>query len=121
MKALGVGIGEVELRDIEVTRASSGQPAVLLHRGAADLARAQGVARWSLSLTHTNVTALAILATLPEKLRDDRLTNVSRGSMLAMNGEIAPAISAYEKVRTATANLTVTTNRATAWEWWSAT
>jgi len=35
MKALGVGIGEVTFRDIEVTRAESGQPSLLLSGTAA--------------------------------------------------------------------------------------
>ena len=49
--------------------------------------------------------ALDILATIPESLSDDRLTNLSRGQMLTMNEEIAPAISAYEKVMANVASL----------------
>ncbi|MGE0729693.1 MAG: holo-ACP synthase [Acidimicrobiia bacterium] len=60
MKVLGVGIGEVRLRDIEVVRADSGAPSLRLHGSAAELAEGRSVRRWLLSLTHTDLVASAV-------------------------------------------------------------
>ncbi len=64
MKALGVGLGALPLRDIEVTRSPSGQPAVVLHGAARELAETRGVTSWRLSLSHTSDTALATAVAL---------------------------------------------------------
>lgn len=64
MKALGVGLGEVDLKDIEVVRADSGAPSVALHGRAAALASQRGVTSWQLSLTHTDTAAHAIAVAL---------------------------------------------------------
>lgn len=64
LKALGVGLGVAPLTDIEVVRAVSGQPAVVLHGRAAELARQLGVVRVVVSLTHTTCTAGATAITL---------------------------------------------------------
>ena len=61
MKALGVGLGACEFRDIEVLRAESGQPSVLLHDRAEALAVERGVTTWHLSLTHSDTAAHAIV------------------------------------------------------------
>jgi holo-[acyl-carrier protein] synthase len=60
MKALGVGLGSCELREIEVVRAESGQPSVHLHGRAAALSADHGVSAWHLSLTHSETAAHAI-------------------------------------------------------------
>ena len=60
MKALGCGIGEVAMFDIEVERADSGAPSVRLHGSALAKAGELGVARWLLTLTHTSRDAQAI-------------------------------------------------------------
>ncbi len=61
-KALGTGISHgVSWPEFEVTRAPSGKPSLALHGRAAELARALGVARVSLSLTHTSGMALAVV------------------------------------------------------------
>jgi len=60
LKALGVGLGAAPLRSIEVVRAPSGQPAVVLHDQASELADRLGVQVWHLSLTHTSTTAAAV-------------------------------------------------------------
>lgn len=65
MKAMGVGLGEVRLRDIEVRRAESGRPSLLLHGAAADHAATLGIGRWLLTLTHTDHVAEAIAVALP--------------------------------------------------------
>lgn len=60
LKAMGLGLGGASFRDIEVVRAESGEPSVLLHGGAADEARARGIATWMLSLSHTHHVAQAV-------------------------------------------------------------
>lgn len=64
MKALGVGIGGVAMRDIEVVRADSGEPSLCLHGSAAAKAAEHGVSRWLLTLTHTDALAQAIAVAL---------------------------------------------------------
>lgn len=64
LKALGVGLGAAPLRSIEVVRASTGQPSVVLHDQASDLASQLGVHAWHLSLTHTSGTAGAVAVAL---------------------------------------------------------
>ncbi len=59
-KALGTGFAEgVSWLDIEVTRAESGTPSIVLHGGARALAESKGVTRAMVSLTHTKDTAAA--------------------------------------------------------------
>ncbi|MCU1497455.1 MAG: acpS [Acidimicrobiales bacterium] len=64
MKALGVGLGAVEWHDIEVVRADSGAPSLVLTGRAAALAAAAGVREWKLTMTHTATTAEAIAVAL---------------------------------------------------------
>ncbi len=64
MKALGCGLGQVAMCDIEVVRASSGAPSVFLHGSARARADELGVARWLLTLTHTSRDAHAIAVAL---------------------------------------------------------
>lgn len=59
LKALGVGIGAASFRDVEVVRAESGLPSLVLAGSAATLAQGRGVSRWHLSLTHTASLAVA--------------------------------------------------------------
>ncbi len=54
MKALGVGLWKFAMRDVEVVRLPSGQPELVLHRRAAEVADTQGVIRWHLTLTHSD-------------------------------------------------------------------
>jgi holo-[acyl-carrier protein] synthase len=69
MKALGVGIGAVGFRDIEVRRAPSGAPSIALGGRAASLAENKGVSSWYVSLTHTSLVALAsVVAVGPEQV-----------------------------------------------------
>ena len=59
MKALRVGIGAAAFRDVEVVRSDGGAPCLALRGRAAALAEARGVRRWHVSLTHTDVVAVA--------------------------------------------------------------
>ena len=64
MKSLGVGLGACKLRDIEVTRDDGGQPKLVLHGVARDLAVAAGAARFLVTLTHTDTMAIAYVTAL---------------------------------------------------------
>jgi holo-[acyl-carrier protein] synthase len=62
MKALGRGWGaQVRWLDIEVARARSGKPAIVLHDKTARLADELGIRRWALSITHTKDHGLAFV------------------------------------------------------------
>jgi holo-[acyl-carrier protein] synthase len=61
-KALGTGMGfGVTWREIEVGREPAGRPLLVLHGRAAELAQAMGVQRSSLSITHTDTRAMAMV------------------------------------------------------------
>ena len=68
MKTLGVGLGSFALTDVEVRRATStsptstsGAPLLVLHGGAAALARKHRAGPFHLSLTHTADVAIAFV------------------------------------------------------------
>jgi holo-[acyl-carrier protein] synthase len=61
LKALGVGLGAIRLRDIEVIRSSTGAPGLQLHGDAAEFAARSGVVRWWVSLSHTDLVATAVV------------------------------------------------------------
>lgn len=65
-KALGTGIGAVRWQEIEVLRNLHGQPVLSLHGSAAQLAAAQGLENWSLSLSHTHEHAVALVVATGE-------------------------------------------------------
>jgi holo-[acyl-carrier protein] synthase len=52
-KALGTGVGDMKWTDIEVAANGRGKPELYLHNKAAELAASQGIAAWSISLSHT--------------------------------------------------------------------
>jgi holo-[acyl-carrier protein] synthase len=60
MKAMGVGLWKFKFRDVEVVRARSGAPSILLRARAAEMAAERGIIGWHLSLTHTETTAMAV-------------------------------------------------------------
>ena len=64
MKALGVGLGSVDWHDIEVVRADSGAPQLVITGRAQELATSAGISRWLLTLTHTTTMAEAIAVAL---------------------------------------------------------
>jgi holo-[acyl-carrier protein] synthase len=64
MKAMGVGLGAFGWHEVETVRTESGAPELVLRGGAARLAARQGITRWMVSLTHTDTTAVAVVAAL---------------------------------------------------------
>jgi holo-[acyl-carrier protein] synthase len=61
MKAMGVGLGAVDLAELEIVRAPSGAPSLIVHGRAARLAEHLGVATFHVSLTHTETMASAVV------------------------------------------------------------
>ena len=61
MKTLGVGVGSVPWQSIEVVRQPSGAPSIAVHGAAAELAARRGVTRFSVSLTHSDLSAIAMV------------------------------------------------------------
>lgn len=59
LKALGTGLREVKLQEIEVLHDDLGAPHLTLHGAAAQVAERQGVQRIHVSLTHTENYAAA--------------------------------------------------------------
>lgn len=59
MKALGLGLGAFGFHELWVDRAESGAPSLVVTGRAAELADAAGVQRWHLSLTHSDLVAIA--------------------------------------------------------------
>jgi len=62
MKALGAGLGEVALREIEVIHHPEGQPQLLFHGRARERADALGLHSWAVSIAHDGGMALAFVA-----------------------------------------------------------
>jgi holo-[acyl-carrier protein] synthase len=61
MKALGVGLGAFRFDEVEVVRVDLEAPSLVLHGSALGRARAAGVVRWHLSLTHTEGMGMALV------------------------------------------------------------
>ena len=62
LKALGVGLTESVLTEIEVRRQAAGPPSLHLAGRAAALAEAAGISSWLITLTHTRHLAHAFVA-----------------------------------------------------------
>jgi len=62
MKVLGVGLGAIDWHDVEVERERSGRPRLVVTGRASALADAAGVTRWHLSLSHSDLVAVAVAA-----------------------------------------------------------
>ena len=61
MKALGVGLGDIDFHDVEVVRHDTGAPSLEVRGRAMQLARDRGVTNWLVSLSHTEATAMAVV------------------------------------------------------------
>jgi holo-[acyl-carrier protein] synthase len=59
MKSLGLGLGAFGFHEVWVERADSGAPSLAITGRAAALAEAAGVTRWHISLTHSDLVAVA--------------------------------------------------------------
>ena len=65
-KALGCGIGDVAWKEIEILRAKSGAPQLVLHGAAEKMAREKGLKEWSVSLSHSQSHAIAMAVAIGE-------------------------------------------------------
>ena len=63
-KALGTGIGDVGWQEIEILRGPARQPDLYLHGRASDLADNLELETWSLSLTHNQSHAIALVVAI---------------------------------------------------------
>ena len=61
MKALGVGLGAFKFHDVEVVKARSGEPSLRLSGRAVELAERRGITEWKVSITHSDLIALAVV------------------------------------------------------------
>jgi len=59
MKAMGLGLGAFGFHDVWVSRAQSGEPSLVVVGRALELAKERGVSTWHLTLTHTDLVAIA--------------------------------------------------------------
>ena len=64
MKALGVGLGGVDFRDMAVAKAPSGAPSLVVTGRADERARAMGIESWIVTLSHSDTVAMAVVAGL---------------------------------------------------------
>jgi len=60
-KALGTGIGPVSWREVETLHKRSGEPYLVLHGRAEQVANYLGLATWAVSLSHSRDNAIAIV------------------------------------------------------------
>ena len=65
-KAFGSGIGDVSWKEIEILRAESGQPLLVLHGAAAEKAKDMKIGSWSVSISHTGEHAVALAVGISE-------------------------------------------------------
>lgn len=61
LKALGAGVDQIALRDVEVVRQASGAPQLRLHGAAATAARGLELSSWSVSISHDGDYATAVV------------------------------------------------------------
>lgn len=66
-KALGTGIGDLTWTDIEVVNNERGQPQLLLHNRARELAADLGLHHWAISLSHTDALAIGFVVATSEE------------------------------------------------------
>ena len=67
-KALGCGIGPVGWKEIEILRGAAGEPLLVLHGQARQMADRQGLAAWSVSISHSRSHAVAMVVALGESI-----------------------------------------------------
>ncbi len=60
VKALGCGIGPVSWQEIEILRGQNGEPLLVLHGKASQIAGDQRLTSWTVSISHTSAFAVAV-------------------------------------------------------------
>ncbi len=60
-KALGTGIGPVGWREVETLHKRSGEPFLVLHGRAQQVAETLGLTTWAVSLSHSRDNAIAVV------------------------------------------------------------
>ncbi len=60
-KALGTGIGPISWRDVETLHKWSGEPYLVLHGSAEQIANKRGLSNWAVSLSHSRDNAIAVV------------------------------------------------------------
>ena len=60
-KALGTGIGPVSWREVETLHKRSGEPYLVLHGQAEQVAKNLGLTTWAVSLSHSRDNAIAVV------------------------------------------------------------
>ena len=65
-KALGTGIGDFTWTDVEIVCDGRGRPELVLHNRARDIAAAQGLTTWSITLSHTETHAIGMAVAIGE-------------------------------------------------------
>ena len=65
-KAFGTGIGQITWHDIEICRGRSGEPVLQLHGAAQRMADEQHLNVWSLTLSHSQRHAIAVVVAIGE-------------------------------------------------------
>jgi holo-[acyl-carrier protein] synthase len=60
-KALGTGIGPVSWREVETLHKRSGEPYLVLHGRAEQVAKYLGLTTWAVSLSHSRDNAIAVV------------------------------------------------------------
>ena len=68
-KALGCGIGEIGMQEIEILNDEAGMPVLYLHGKALERARHLGLTIWSVSITHLKEYAAAAVSAMGETPR----------------------------------------------------
>lgn len=82
LKALGTGLRGIGWHEVEIRSESNGQPQLLLHGRAATAAMSQRVQSWSVSLSHADGLAIALVAGLTRSQ-----TTVGAGRVQAIGGD----------------------------------
>ena len=63
-KALGTGFGEIAWDEVEIQRAENGAPTLVLYGKAAKLEEKEKLTTWSVSLSHTQSHAVAMVVSI---------------------------------------------------------
>ncbi|PKN88164.1 MAG: holo-[acyl-carrier-protein] synthase [Chloroflexi bacterium HGW-Chloroflexi-8] len=65
-KALGTGIGIIRWKDVEILRGNLGEPILILHNKALEIAEEYHLTNWSISISHGKEIAIAfVIASSP--------------------------------------------------------